>query len=106
MKKLVANLHDKTEYAIRIINLKQTLNHRLVLKKVHRVIKFPQNVWLKPYIDINTDLRRKVKDDFEKDYFNLMKNAGFVKTMENVGKLHSHTINFFTENLLATEMNI
>ena len=55
VEKLVANLHDKTEYVIHIRNLKQALNHRLVLKKVHRVIKFNQNAWLKPYIDMNTD---------------------------------------------------
>ena len=61
IKKLVANLHDKTEYVIHIRNLKQALNHRLVLKKVHRVIKFNQNAWLKPYIDMNTDLTKKSK---------------------------------------------
>ena len=61
-KKLVANLHNKTEYVIHIRNLKHTLNHRLVfLKKIHRVIKFNQNAWLQPYIDINTDLRKKSK---------------------------------------------
>ena len=43
-------------------NLKQTLNHELVLKKVHRVIKFNQNAWLKPYIDMNTDPRKKSKN--------------------------------------------
>ena len=48
VEKLVPNLHDKTEYVIHIRNLKQSLNHRLVLKKVHRVIRFNQNVWLKP----------------------------------------------------------
>ena len=69
VEKLVANLHDKKEYVLYIRNLKQALNHRLVLKKVHRVIKFNQNVWLKPYIDINTHLRRKAKNDFEKDFF-------------------------------------
>ena len=46
--KLVANLHDKTEYVIHIRNLKQAPNHGLLLKKVHRVIKFNQNAWLKP----------------------------------------------------------
>ena len=56
VKKVVANLHDKTEYVIRITNLKQALNHGLVLKKVHKVIKFNQNAWLKPYIDMNTDI--------------------------------------------------
>ena len=56
-EKLVANLHVKTEYVIHIRNLKQALNHGLVLKKVHRVIKFNQNTWLKPYIDMNTDLK-------------------------------------------------
>ena len=86
-EKLVANLHDKTEYVIHIMNLKQTLNHGLVLKKLHKVIKFNQNAWLKPYIDMNTDLRKKVKNDFEKYiFFKLMNHAVFVKTMENVRK--------------------
>ena len=52
--KFVANLHTKTEYVPQIRNLKQALNHGLVLKKVHRMIKLNQNVWLKPHIDINT----------------------------------------------------
>ena len=58
VEKLVANLHDKTEYVINIRILKQALNHRLVLKKVHRVIKFNQNARLKPYIDMSTDLKK------------------------------------------------
>ena len=49
VEKLVASLHHKTEYIIHIRNLKQVLNHGLVLKKVHKVIKFNQNAWLKPY---------------------------------------------------------
>ena len=61
IEKLVANLHDRTEYVIYIINLKEALNHELFLKKVHRVIKFNQNVWLKPYIDMNTGLTKKDK---------------------------------------------
>ena len=86
VRKLVANLLDKTEYAIHIINLKQALNHRLVLKKVHKAIKFNQNAWLKTYIDMNTGLRKKAKNDFEKDFFKLMNNAVFGKTIENVRK--------------------
>ena len=69
VKKLVANLNDKSEYVTHIRNLKKALNHRLVLKKRHRVIKFNQNVCLKPCIDINTDLRKKAKNDFEKRLF-------------------------------------
>ena len=77
VEKLVANLHDKSEYVIHIRNLKQALNHRLVLKKVNRVIKFNQNAWLKPYIDVNTELRIKSKNDFQKDFFKLMNEAVF-----------------------------
>ena len=65
--KLVANLHDKNKYVIHIRNIKQVLNHALVLKKV---IKFNQNAWLKPDIDMNTDQNsKKSKNDFEKDFF-------------------------------------
>ena len=62
----VSSLHDKTEYIIQMRNLKQALNHELMLKKVHKLIRFNQKVWLKPYIDINTDLRKASKRDFQK----------------------------------------
>ena len=60
IKKLVVNLHNKTEYVMHIANLKKTLNHRLILKKIHSVIKFNQKAWLKPHIDMNTDLRKNI----------------------------------------------
>ena len=61
VEKVVANLHDRTEYVIHIRTLKKALNHELALKKVHRVIKCNQNACLKPYIYMNTDLRKKAK---------------------------------------------
>ena len=61
VEELAVNLHDKTEYVIHIRNLKQALNHRLVSKKVNRVKKFNQNAYLKPYIDMNIDLKKKQK---------------------------------------------
>ena len=69
VEKLVANLHDKTEYVIQMINLKQALNHGLVLRQAHKVIKLNENAWLKPYIDTEKKLRKKAKYDFEKDFF-------------------------------------
>ena len=59
VEKLVANLHDKTEYVIHLGSLNQALNHELVLQKVHKEIEFNQNAYLKAYIDMNTDLRKK-----------------------------------------------
>ena len=61
VENLIANSHDKTEYVIHIRSLKQASNHRLVFKNVHRVIKFNQNAWLKPYSGMNTYLRKKRK---------------------------------------------
>ena len=74
VEKVVADLHDKTEYAIHLRNLNQSLIHGLVLKKAHKMIKLNQNAWRKSYIDMNTDLRKKAKNDFDKD-FKLMNNA-------------------------------
>ena len=79
VEKSVANLHEKTEFVIHIWNLEQASNHRLVLKKVHRKINVNQNVWLKPYIDMNTDLRKKATNHFEKYFFKLMNNVVFGK---------------------------
>ena len=124
VEKSVANLYDKETYVIHITNLKQALNHKLVLKKVHRIIKFNQKAWSNPYIDMNTDLRKKNK----KYFFKLINNAVFGKTMENVRKHRNmklvrteatearknylvsepnyHTAKVFFENLLAIEMKI
>ena len=77
--KLVCNIQDKKICCSHIRALKQALNHGLILKKVHRVIEFNQEAWLKSYIDINTKLRTKAKNDFEKDFFKLMNNSVFWK---------------------------
>ena len=68
--KLVCNLHEKRNYVVHIRLLKQALNHGLILKKAHRVIQFNQEAWLKPYIDMITELRKQAKNDFEKDSIN------------------------------------
>ena len=74
-KKLVCNLYDKKKYVKHINSLKQALNHGLKLKKIHKIIEFNQEAWLKPYIDMNTELRKLVRNDFEKDLFKLMNSS-------------------------------
>ena len=73
VEKRVANLHDKNENVIHIRNLKQASNRRLVLKEIHGVIKLNQKAWLKPYIEMNIELRKKAKNDFEKYFFQINK---------------------------------
>ena len=84
--KLVCNLLNEKKYVTHINSLKQALNHGLKLKKIHRIIEFNQEAWFKPYIGMNTELRKAAKNDFEKDLFKLMNNSVFGKTMENIRK--------------------
>ena len=82
--KLTCTIQNKKNYVIHIRALKQALNHGLKLTKVHIIIQFDQEAWLNQYININTTLRREAKNDFEKDFFKLMNNSSFGKTMDNV----------------------
>ena len=103
--------------------MKQALDHGLILKKVHKVIQFKQETWSKEYIDMNTELRKQARNDFDKDILTLMNNFVFGKTMENLGKHRDiklvttdkrrnqlfsepnyHITKYLSENVLAIEM--
>lgn len=84
IEKLLLTLYDKKNYVLHYRMLKLALRHGLVLKKVNRILKFKQSLWLKPYIDLNTELRTKAENDFEKSLFKLLNNAIYGKTMENL----------------------
>ena len=122
-KKLVCNLYDEKDYVDHIRLIKQALNHGLKIKKIHKVLKFNQRAWIKEYIDMNTKLRMDAENDLDKDFYKLMNNAVYGKTMENVTKHkisklvnndkkrnksvsnpNSYTTKWFSESLLAIEM--
>ena len=84
VKKLIPNLRDKNNYVVHYKTLMQCLRLGMELKKIHRGIKFIESDFLKPYIDKNTNLRTQAKNNFEKDFFKLMNNSVFGKTMENI----------------------
>ena len=84
VKKLIPNLRDKNNYVVHYKTLMQYLSLGVELKKIHRGITFVECDFLKPYIDMNTNLRTQAKNNFEKDFFKLMNNSVFGKTMENI----------------------
>jgi hypothetical protein len=123
LPKLMTTLYDKQKYVIHYTTLKQCLQKGLKLEKIHRVLEFNQSDWLKKYIDFNTNLRTKATNDFEKDFFKLMNNSVFGKTMENIrnrvdiklcsdgfkaekliAKPNFDSRTIFTENLVAIHM--
>jgi DNA polymerase type B, organellar and viral. len=83
-RKLIMDLTDKKNYIVHYRLLKMALRHGLVLKNVHRVMRFKQGAWLKPYIDFNTNMRKGAKNDIDKDFWKLLSNSIFGKLCENL----------------------
>jgi len=123
VEKLIPNLRDKKNYVLHYRSLKQYLDMGLKIKTIHRGISFFEDAWLKPYINLNTQLRTKASNEFEKDFFKLMNISVFGKTMENIrnrvnvhlvnrqkslkrysAKQNFHHLTIFDENLVAVNM--
>ena len=85
-KKLICDWSDKKNYLIHYRMLKFYIRHGMILNKIHNIISFKQSRWLEKYISFNTQKRNKAVNDFEKDFYKLLNNAFYGKTMENVRK--------------------
>ena len=83
-KKLLCDWTDKKNYLVHYRMLKFFLRHGMVVDKIHEIISIKQSNWLEKYINFNTQKRNKAKNDFEKDFYKLLNNAFYGKTMENV----------------------
>ena len=123
VEKLIPNLRDKKKYVLHYKALIQCLNEGMKIKRIHRGIKFVESEWMKPYIDMNTELRTKAENNFEKDHYKLMNNSVFGKTMENIrnrvnvklvtneekarkliAKPNYRSCKIFSENLISVHM--
>ena len=82
--KLLLTLQDKNNYVVHYRNLQFYLKQGMKLKRVHKVLEFEQECWMEPYIRMNTEFRKNAKSNFEKNFYKLMNNSVFGKTMENL----------------------
>ena len=101
--KRICSFHPKKHYVLHYKNLKQYLKEGMILKKVHRGIRFYQSPWMEPYIRKNTDLRKTASSSFEKDFFKLMNNSVFGKTIENIRKRQN--VNIIDNRKMAVKLS-